>query len=225
MTVAALRAVMPSDASSREDLTDGRDRLTLLHSAQDLPQLLLDFAADDAGDALDADPVVGDLLLREVRPADQHRHVHRPADGGHALAQRLVHKVGRDEHDLRDIATQLPRELDRHALRLARQRRPVTGRELGADALHERAGGQRAPIAQTLVDQAPRLRPRLTCDAGHAAHQRGEDAYARVRLAQDCGEIPHADGWISGEVVQVDQEDVCLRRDNSISGDHSYPFW
>jgi formate hydrogenlyase transcriptional activator len=30
MTVAALRAVMPTDASSREDLTDGRDRLTLL---------------------------------------------------------------------------------------------------------------------------------------------------------------------------------------------------
>ena len=30
MTLAALRAVMPSDASSREDLTDGSDRLTLL---------------------------------------------------------------------------------------------------------------------------------------------------------------------------------------------------
>ncbi len=30
MTLAALRAVMSSDASSRKDLTDGRDRLTLL---------------------------------------------------------------------------------------------------------------------------------------------------------------------------------------------------
>jgi hypothetical protein len=30
MTLAALRAVVPSDASSREDPRDGRDRLTLL---------------------------------------------------------------------------------------------------------------------------------------------------------------------------------------------------
>src|SRR5690606_21940897 len=214
------RAAIPAEAVARHDAFDLRRIVVLEERLDDPRKLELHLAGDERGEPLDSDPLAEHFGLGEVRSADEHGNATAASDPAQRLDELPVHEIGADEDDVRSEALELLLERASHDRGLPRQGRSRALSEPRAERAHDARGALRAREIDPFSDEVASRRPRLSRHASDAGRERAEHLDCESRSPRDRNQVPDRERRIPREVVEIHDEDSCLRSRDHVESPH-----